>query len=151
MSIKDEMPLLARHAGRWKGTYTLVDTDGNVLDRHASLLTCSFPEEGEHEYFQTNHYTWDDGREELLRFPATYRDGHIYFDTERINGHAWEVDEHCIVLTWRYVQAEGNQTLYELIHLDDSGTHRTRTWHWLRDGVCFQRTLIEEQKVDDVA
>ena len=64
---------------------------------------------------------------------------------ERIDGHCWEVDDHCIVLTWNYLEVPG-VSLYELIHLDDSGTNRTRTWHWLRDGVCFQRTIIDEKK-----
>lgn len=148
-SIRSEMPLLARHEGTWQGTYTYVDSQGAVTDRHASVLTCGFPDDDtEYAYFQTNRYTWEDGREETIAFPATYRDGHIYFDTERINGHAWEVDDRVIVLTWNYLKQPG-VVLYELIHLDESGRHRTRTWHWLRDGVCFQRTLIDEEKVSD--
>lgn len=146
MSIKDGMPLLARHEGEWHGTYTVIDSDGNVLDRHRSILNCMFPESGDPPYFQTNHYTWDDGREEHIEFPASYADGKLIFKTERIDGFAWEVDDHCIVLTWNYLQTPGVK-LYELIHLDDSGTNRSRTWHWLKDGVCFQRTIINEKKV----
>lgn len=146
MSIKDEMPLLARHEGEWHGTYTFVDDAGKILDKHSSIVVCSFPEEGEWPYFQTNRYRWSDGRDQLIEFPASYKDGKIYFDTERINGYAWEVDERTIVLTWRYV-ANPQEYLYEMIQLDDSGTHRTRTWHWFRDGICYQRTLIDEKKV----
>jgi hypothetical protein len=36
--------------------------------------------------------------------------------------------------------------LYEMINLDPTGNHRTRTWHWLKDGACFQRTLINETR-----
>lgn len=146
MGIKEEMPLLARHEGEWHGTYTFIDANANVIDRHRSVLNCTFPDDPATPYFQTNHYYWDDGREEHIEFPATYRDRKIFFDTERIDGFCWEADEHVIVLHWIY-KADPTITLYELIHLDDSGTNRTRTWHWLKDGVCFQRTIIDEKKV----
>src|SRR5688572_14236002 len=102
MSIREEMPLLARHEGVWEGTYTFIDPAGNIIDRHRSRLTCSFPEEGEFPYFQTNEYTWDDGRTERIEFPAAYKDNKIWFDTERINGYCWEADETAIVLKWTY-------------------------------------------------
>ena len=146
MGIREEMPLLARHEGEWHGTYTFVDRDGNIIDRHRSAITCAFPKSGEFPYFQINHYTWDDGREEHIEFPATYRDRNIWFDTERIKGHCWEVDDRVIVLTWVY-QKDPSVSLYELIHLDASGTNRSRTWQWMKDGVCFQRTLIDEKKI----
>src|SRR2546426_9126320 len=124
MSIKEEMPLLARHEGEWHGTYTFVDRDCKVIDRHESVLHCTFPTEGEFPYHQTNHYRWPDGREEVIQFPASYKDGKIYFDTERIKGYCWEVDDRVMVLTWNY-QKDPTVTLYELIHLDPSGTSRS--------------------------
>jgi len=145
-TIKQEMPLLARHEGEWEGTYTFIDREGKILDRHRSHLTCAFPEEGEFPYLQTNVYTWDDGKTEEIHFPGMYKDGKLYFDTERINGFCWEIDDRVIVLTWVY-QADPSVTLYELIHLDDSGKNRARVWQWFKDGVCFQRTLIDEKKV----
>lgn len=146
MGIKDEMPLLARHEGQWAGTYTFIDRSNTITDHHESHLTCSFPEDGEYPYLQVNEYRWPDGREERIEFPGSYADGKLHFDTERIKGFCWEIDERCIVLHWQY-QADPSVTLYELIHLDDSGKHRTRTWHWFKDGQCFQRTLIDERKV----
>ena len=146
MGIREEMPLLARHEGDWRGTYTYVDAGGNVIDKHSSLITCAFPDVGEFAYQQTNRYTWEDGRKQEIDFPASYKEGKIYFDTERLVGHAWEVDERTIVLTWRYVHAP-QEYLYEMIQLDDSGDHRHRTWHWFRDGICYQRTLIDEERV----
>lgn len=147
MGIREDMPLLARHEGKFRGTYTFLDRDGNVIDRHTCELTHTFPASGPHDYYQTNHYRWPDGREEHLEFPATYADGKIHFDTERLRGHAWEVDERTIVLTWRY-KADPSVSLYEMIQLDDTGRHRTRTWHWFKDGVCFQRTIINEERID---
>jgi hypothetical protein len=147
VGIREEMPLLARHEGEWEGTYTFVNPAGEIIDRHRSHLTCAFPDDDEEfPYRQTNRYAWEDGRTEEIDFPGMYKDGKLYFDTERINGYCWEVDDHCIVLTWRY-QQDPSVTLYELIHLDESGNNRSRTWQWFKNGVCFQRTLIDEKRV----
>ena len=148
MGIKDDMKLLARHEGEWEGTYTHIDPDGTILDRHRSRLSCRFPEdEGEYAYRQINTYTWDDGREEIINFPATYADGQIWFDTERIRGHAWEIDDNTIVLTWVY-KAQPDIYLYEMIQLSQNGRDRARTWHWFENDRIVKRTLINEQRVD---
>jgi hypothetical protein len=146
MGIREDMPVLARHEGEWHGTYTYLGEHDEIVDQHASVLRCTFPDADDHDYFQTNDYTWADGKTEHHEFPAIYRDRAIHFDTERIKGQCWEIDERCLVLHWVY-QADTDVYLYELIHLDDGGKNRTRTWHWFRDGVCFQRTLIAERKV----
>ena len=80
MTLRTMMPLLARHEGEWVGEYILVDAQGEVLDRHQSHLKCEFPTDSAHDYFQTNTYTWADGKQEVFSFPATYRDGRIWFD-----------------------------------------------------------------------
>ena len=145
-AIRSGMPLLARHEGAWKGEYIHVDASGQEVDRHASHLTCRFPDEGEHDYYQTNTYQWADGKEEIFSFPASYRDGRIWFDTERIEGSAWEVDESTIILMWSRKDLEG-ACLYEMIQLSPCGQHRSRTWHWLLNGELFKRTLIKETRV----
>jgi hypothetical protein len=147
MGIREEMPLLARHEGQWCGTYTVVDASGAIVDRHRSLLTCRLPADEPARYDQTNVYEWDDGRREELHFPAEYRDGRIWFDTDRIQGSAWEADERTILLHWQRKDLPGSQ-LYEMIQLSPDGRHRARTWHWFRDGVLVQRTLIQEERVN---
>ncbi|GAA4082728.1 DUF3598 family protein [Nonomuraea soli] len=149
MSIKQDMPLLARHEGEWEGTYTVVDPEGKVTDRHRSHLTCSFPSDGSHDYYQVNRYTWDDGRTEEHRFPGRYLGGgRMAFDTERIKGETWELDGQAIYLHWIY-RAEGQDLqLFELIVLSRDGRHRSRVWQWIRDGVCVQRTLIDEMRLE---
>lgn len=150
MGIREGMPLLARHEGEWVGTYTHVDATGTVLDRHHSHLTCAFPAGGDHDYHQTNRYTWDDGREEVHEFPGRY-DGHgrMTFDTERIRGVTWALDENALYLTWVYRSADPavDQRLFELIVLSADGRHRSRTWQWTEHGVCVRRTLISETRV----
>lgn len=147
MGIREGMPLLARHEGEWEGTYTYVDNDGRVIDRHASHLTCTITPDG--NYHQVNRYAWPDGRREQHDFPATYQDApspRIVFDTERIAGHAWQVDERTIVLTWSY-KTDPENYLYEMIQLSADGKHRARTWHWFDRDQIVRRTLIREERV----
>ncbi len=144
--IKIGMPLLAKHEGEWEGVYMEVDPDGNVIDRHRSHLTCSFPDSGPYPYYQINKYTWDDGRTEEHHFPAAYKDGRIWWDTDRIVGSAWEADAKTVLLHWER-KGMPEVSLYEMIQLSDDGQHRARTWHWFKDGVLLKRTLVRERKV----
>ena len=146
INAREQMPLLARHEGSWKGTYVFVNRDSQIIDQHESLLECTFPESGAFPYFQRNSYTWADGKSEVSELPGTIKDTKLYFDTERIDGVCWEIDDNCIVLTWVY-KADASITLTEIIILSPGDQHRTRTWHWFKDGVCFQRTLINEARV----
>jgi hypothetical protein len=148
MGIRAGMPLLARHEGEWEGEYTHVDSSGTVVDHHRSHLTCSFPPTG--DYVQINRYTWPDGRTEVHEFPGRYDGyGRMIFDTERIRGITWALDENTIYLTWVYKSTDPavDQRLFELIVLSDDGRHRSRVWQWLEHGVCVRRTLINEIKV----
>jgi hypothetical protein len=145
-TIREAMPLLARHEGEWVGSYIYVDPAGKIVDQHASHLTCSFPLDGTGDYFQINHYTWDDGKQEEHRFPGMFRDGRIWFDSERIKGHAWEADDKTVILTWHYKTDPANY-LYEMIQLSPCGQHRARTWHWFENGELVRRTLIKETRL----
>ena len=147
MSIRIDMPLLTRHEGEWVGEYIHVNANGEIVDRHRSHLCCRFPN-AEQDYHQINTYTWSDGKTEQFSFPAEYRDGRIWFDTERIKGSAWEVDANSIILHWTRKDIEG-ASLYEMIQLSECGQHRSRTWHWLQNGELFQRTLIKETRLQE--
>lgn len=146
MSIRDEMPVLAKHEGDWVGTYTLVDTEGNILDRHNSHLTCQFPESGEYPYYQINRYKWLDGKREEHEFPGTYKDKKIWFDTDRITGKAWEVDDSTIILWFSYKNVP-NAYLYEMIQISPCNNYRARIWQWFKNNQIFQRTLIQEERL----
>jgi hypothetical protein len=150
--IKSVMPLLARHEGVWDGWYRTYDAQGNAIDEHRSRLVCRFPDSGPYPYHQTNHYTWADGRTEERDFPATLRDGRIWFDTELITGWAAEVEldefRRTVMLYWER-KGEPDLYLYEMIQLSDCGRHRHRVWQWIRGGRLEMRTLIDEEKVSD--
>jgi hypothetical protein len=145
-TIRTGMPLLARHEGDWEGEYIHVDTDNVEIDRHFSHLQCRFPDTGPYAYHQINTYTWADGRTEELHFPATYKDGQIFWDTDRIVGRAWEIDARTVVLTWVRRDTPGTY-LYEMIQLSENGDHRGRTWHWFENDTLVKRTCITERRV----
>lgn len=150
MSICEDMPLLAKHEGVWDGTYRYYNAAGELVDEHQSRVFCRFPDAGPHEYHQTNHYLWADGRRDDRDFPAVYRDRRIWWDNPLIKGYSWEVDQdhknRTIMLTWER-QGDPDLYLYEMIQLADDGTTRCRTWHWIRGGRLETRTAIEERRV----
>lgn len=152
MDLKTVMPLLARNEGIWEGWYRYYDQQGNKVDEHRSKLICRFPASGPYPYHQTNHYTWSDGKREVRDFPATFRDGRVWFENELIHGWAAEVpldDHHRTIMLYWTRKDEPDTYLYEMIQVSDCGRYRQRVWQWIRDGQCALRTLIDEQKLTD--
>ncbi len=150
--IRENMPLLARAEGGWEGIYRYYDAvSGKLTDEHRSRLLCRLPEDGKPaDYYQTNHYFWDDGRTEVREFPANYHDGRVWWDNDLITGWAAEMrpDDNNLSTCLNWVRkGEPGVYLYEMIQVDESQDFRSRTWQWFRDGKCFQRTLIDEHRV----
>jgi hypothetical protein len=150
--IRKDMPLLARGEGIWDGFYRYYDGEGNKIDEHRSRLVCRFPKSGPYPYHQTNFYTWDNGKTETRDFPATFKDGRIWFDNELIKGWAAEVPlddfNRTMMLYWKR-KNEPDTYLYEMIQVSDDGKNRHRVWQWIREGKTRMRTLIDEVKVSD--
>lgn len=144
--IRSEMPLLARHEGEWVGTYTIIDHEANILDRYSSHVSHQFPEEGSYPYYQINKYQWQDGKFEEHHFPGIYQDKKLWFNTGRLKGYAWEVDDSIIILRFTYKDIP-DIYLYEMIHLSPCGNYRNRTLHWFRNDQIYQRTLMKEKQV----
>jgi len=147
IDLKQHMPYLARHDGIWDGVYRYYDPQGNKIDEHTSRLVCRITGNDDVPYHQTNHYRWADGRTEVRDFPSTYQFGRIIFDNELIHGWCTEIpeDDHhrTLMLYWKR-KGEDDIELYEMIQLSDCGTLRNRVWHWYKQGVLIQRTLIDE-------
>lgn len=146
MGIREAMPTLARHLGEWEGEYVHLDAANTVIDRHASHLTCLFPETGPFAYHQVNRYRWADGRTEEIQFPATFADGQIWWDTERIHGRAWQADPRTIMLTWTRKDSPGIY-LYEMIQISADNSKRARTWHWFEGDEIVKRTCVKERRI----
>ena len=147
MSLREAMPLLARHEGVWEGWYRYYDADGNKIDEHKSRLICRIRDD--REYHQTNLYRWSDGKTDTRDFPAEIRDDRLWFDTD-ITGWAATVeldeDERTMMLHWTR-KGEPDLYLYEMIQLSDDGVARARVWHWFKNDRLLQRTLVDERRV----
>ncbi|BAY29575.1 hypothetical protein NIES2107_14180 [Nostoc carneum NIES-2107] len=145
-TIREGMPVLVRHEGEWVGTYTIVDNAGNILDKYESHLSCQFPEDSTYPYYQINRYKWANGKQEEHQFPGTYKDKTLFFDTERILGKAWEIDDSTVILWFAYKTAP-DMNLYEMIQISPDNNYRARTWHWFKNHQIYQRTLIQEERL----
>ena len=149
MSLREKMPLLARHEGVWDGYYRYMDSNGNKIDEHKSRILCRMI--GADDYHQTNYYYWADGKKDIRDFPAIVKDDRLMFCTE-ISGWAAEVplDENSrtIMLHWTR-NNEPDLYLYEMIQLSDCGQYRARVWQWFREDRLFMRTLVDEQRISE--
>jgi hypothetical protein len=140
------MPAMLLHEGNWEGAYRVVDLDGNVIDQHESRVECRFPENGPYAYVQKNHFSWPDGREFHAEFGGELRGDRLYWDTDRFSGYGWATLDDVVMLTLDRKDRPGEK-FTEVIVLAPDGSHRARTWHWFRDGILYQRTLCDEQRV----
>jgi hypothetical protein len=136
------LTLFPKHAGVWKGTYTRLSPNGEIIDKHKSHLTLQLHGK---EWSQTNEYTWESGKREFHDFGTSHFDDndHLQFDNPRIKGEAWE-SENVIVLSWTYKNEPGTM-LYEIITLTGENS-RMRTWQHSRNGVFEGLTMIEEHR-----
>ena len=134
------------HEGIWEGTYTHLDASAQIMDRHKSRVECVFPTSGPHVYIQNNLFTWEDGREFGATLPGIFRDGRLWWNTPTFSGSAWETHDGYILLNLDRKDEPGVK-FHEIILTGETGQHRTRTWHWLRNGKLFKRTVCEESRV----
>lgn len=147
MSLKNSMPVLARHEGVWDGYYRYYNNQGIKVDEHKSRLLCRLIDNK--DYHQTNLYRWEDGKSDFRDFPAEIINNRLIFNTD-IDGWCAEVDldeyKRTMFLYWKR-KNEPNTYLYEMIQMSDDGLTRARTWQWFKNDRLFQRTLIDETRV----
>ena len=146
--IKREMPLLARHAGTWAGTYRFVTPELELLDRYDFRIDVSFPDDndGGITYRQQSYYSWPDGRREELTFEAQYVGEGVVSWSGRIAGRMIEIDDRSLYLTFSFADRPGVDVC-EMIQLAPNNRDRARTWHWFENQKLFQLTLVNERRV----
>lgn len=142
-SFAEAMPNMLLHSGTWEGIYRHVDRDGTLVDQHHMTTICQFPRQSEFAYVQDNRLRWDDGREAHHRFGGNYRDGLLWWDTDRFSGYGWETREGVVMLKLDRKDEPG-VSFIEMISLSSDGRTRARTWQWFRNGDPFRRTLCDE-------
>lgn len=153
MSRWPDFPLLEEHVGQWEGEYVHLDPDGREIDRHASHLNCTAPEDGTYDIHQVNTYTWADGRQEQYGFGGVLKGRDVIFDDDRIEGFMYQIDPRTILLMWSYKEGaklpqdlkQANR-VYEIIQLSQDGQEKVRTWHWMEEDRLVRRTVIRERR-----
>lgn len=140
-----ELKLFPQQTGVWEGTYKRIAKDGSVMFQHKSKLTLKL--DGK-KWYQTNHYHYENGREEFLNFGEAIFDdmGVMTFDNPRIFGRAWEGKKN-IMLNWTYIDQPGSQ-LFEMITPIEDG-HRMRVWQFSQNGEFQGLMMIEEWRKAD--
>jgi hypothetical protein len=149
VDLRSELPVVARHEGVWEGRFVEIDTDLSVVDRFETRISVDLSPDGEWSYRQRNRYRWPDGTEATHDLPGTYEDGRIVFDTDYVQGEAWEAthDDRSVVLTWTRPE-EPSVSYHEIITINAADDSRARTWHWFDEDGLMKRTLIEEERVE---
>jgi len=145
-SLIEAMPSLILHRGVWEGRYRHLGRDGELIDEHVMTTRCEFPEAGLYAYVQHNHLRWDDGRELKQSFGGVYRDGLIWWETDRFAGYGWQTREDVVMLRLDYKDDPGLHFI-EMISIATDGETRARTWQWFRNGTPFKRTLCDEWRI----
>ncbi len=144
--FRKDMPAMLDHEGIWEGVYTHINRDADIIDKHKVRIRCEFPNEGPFPYIQHNHFMWDDGREFKMQLPGTYKNGRLWWDLETFSGSAWQTKDDLILLNLDRKDDPG-ANFFEIIAMGQTKQHRSRTWHWFKDGQLFKRTLCDEWKV----
>lgn len=144
--VVEHIPLLAAHEGIWEGQYTHLAPDRSVQEQILFRILVEFPTDSTVAYRQTSHYWWADGRTQALMYEGQYRDGRVEFDTGRIAGACWAVDDRTLYIRFGFAGDPGGYVC-EMIQLSPDGQHRARSWHWFRDHALWRTTLVRELRV----
>lgn len=149
--ITDTMPLVADQAGVWDGEYVHLDADHNIIDRHTSRLVCRLLEDdpAQARLAQSNIYTWADGSQEIRYFETIFKGDRLWVDNKLISGWVGpdnlDQTKRTILVGW-VSKLDATLSFYEFITVSSDGQKKNRTWHWYREGVLFQRTVINETR-----
>lgn len=109
------------------------------------------PDDGPFAYVQTSRFIWPE-RDETHVFEGVLRDNRLWWNTPRLVGHAFIIDDApgALFLRFRRVDLPGIE-ITEMIQLSGCGNLRMRTWQWLKDGAPWRRTLVDERKIAGVS
>ena len=140
-------PATRAHVGIWEGTYTHINADAQIEDRHRSRVICEFPDDGGNVFYrQRIEFTWPDLRARHDIFEGRVSGARLIYDTPTFHGESWETSDGLILLNLLRKDEPG-ANFFEIIAMGSTGQHRARTWHWFRNGTLYRRTLCDESRV----
>lgn len=145
-SVRQAMPVLAKHEGGWEGTYTFVNLRGEIQDQYDFVIDVRLSDDDAHAYQQQTDYRWPDGRTESRFFEAQHEQGQLAWDNGRIAGHMWQLDDRSLYLRFGFA-ANPDVACFEMIQISDDGQRRGRSWLWYRNDVLYQSVLVDERRV----
>jgi hypothetical protein len=145
------MPVLARHAGTWVGTFRRYDADGVLVEAFPSEIVTEFPNGGDVHYLQVNRYTRPAGQPEIvIRSEGRFDGERLRFENPRVRG--WAMDDpsdekaRSVLLYFEFLDGSGVY-VYETVQISDDGARRHRaTQYFNPDGSLQRRTLIDERR-----
>lgn len=146
--VADAMPVLARHAGTWRGVYRRYDHEGRLVESFPSEVITRFPAGQDYDYHQTNIYRPEDAPERVIESYGVIKDGRLVFENAVIRGYAvddlTDPNARTTLLHLAYQDGSGRY-MYEIIQISDDGERRHRAAQYFNsDGSLLRRTLIDE-------
>lgn len=148
--LRELMPMLAMNEGIWEGSYRHFDRAGTLVDQHQVRSVCRIPDVDPYPYYQTNYYSWHDGRADQREFPAWFSDGRLVWSNDLLSGWVLKTSNsrasHTTLFCWRRTDLPEMYAI-ESVRFSARGTFRSRLWRWYHRGILVQRTAVRETKV----
>lgn len=128
-------------AGVWAGSYTVLATDGSLIERFDSR------QEGRMEgttWTERVTYLRDGAEPDEHYFHATVDGDSVQFHNSDMWGETGRVGDEAIIFSFGWL-ARPDERIIEVTR--PAGDHRSRLWQHFRDGKLTKLTIIEERRV----
>jgi hypothetical protein len=143
--MSGKFPAHRAHLGIWEGTYRHFSADDQLEAAYRSRVTCEFP--GTDVFYrQTTELFGEDGSPSKASFDGIDKGDYLWFDAPAFSGKSWETGDGQILLNLERKDEPGGRFI-EIIVMGEGGRHRARTWHWLKAGQLYRRTLCNESRI----
>jgi hypothetical protein len=133
---------LAQVTGVWEGTYTHVDSSGELLDRHFSRQETRI--EGD-RWFERILYRWEDGREKKTDFRGHFAEEGLVLDDPDFHGETFLVRDDIVIFPYHWKSHSQTRIVETIVFANDE--RRTRLWQTLEHGELVKVTIISERRL----
>jgi hypothetical protein len=149
-SLREALPVLARHEGVWRGVFRRYGADGALMESFASEITTLFPAGAAVDYQQTNRYVRPGQADLVIQSEGVFDGERLRFENARVRGWAMDdptdLNRRSVSLFLLY--ADGSTYVHETIQISDDGARRYRaTQYFSADGALQRRTMIDEERI----